>query len=137
MKELRIKASDENLNSVIDFVEEELDVINCPMKTKMQLDVTVEEVFVNIAHYAYGTKDGEAVIQMHTSEEPPYIEITFIDSGEPYDPLTKPDPDITLSAEDRPIGGLGIFMVKKSVDDIRYEYKDGHNILTIKKVIRK
>lgn len=61
------------------------------------------------------------------------ISITFSDSGKPYNPLEKPDPDVTLSAEERSIGGLGIFMVKKSMDDMRYEYKDGQNILTITK----
>jgi anti-sigma regulatory factor (Ser/Thr protein kinase) len=61
------------------------------------------------------------------------VDITFIDNGIPYDPLAKADPDVTLSAEERQIGGLGIFMVKKSMDDVKYEYLDGHNILTLKK----
>ena len=137
MMELKVKATDENLDTVIGFVDEQLAILGCPMKTQIQLEVTVEEIFVNIAHYAYQSGDGEAVIRTEISAEPPYIEICFIDSGTPYDPLAKPDPDVTLSAEERQIGGLGIYMVKKSVDDIKYEYKDGHNILTIKKVIRK
>ena len=99
----------------------------------MQIDVAVEEIYVNIASYAYGDAEGEAIIRAGVTDAPKSVEITFIDSGTPYDPLKKEDPDVTLSADKRPIGGLGIFMVKKSMDDMIYEYKDGQNCLTIKK----
>ena len=99
----------------------------------MQIDLAVEEIFVNIAYYAYAPKVGMAVISIDISGGP--VRIVFMDHGIPYDPLAREDPDITLPPEERGIGGLGIFMVKKSVDDIKYEYKDGQNILTIIKEI--
>ena len=99
----------------------------------MQIDVAVDELFGNIAHYAYGTGTGPVTVRVETLTEPPGARITFIDQGVPYDPLAKEDPDVTLSAKERKIGGLGIFLVKKSMDDVAYEYKDGQNILRIRK----
>lgn len=133
MNELIVDAKTENLNTVLDFVNCQLDQYESSMKIRMQLDVAVEELFVNIAHYAYDNEMGKATIQVEVNKEPLSVIITFIDQGKPYDPLAKPDPDITLPAEERPIGGLGIFMVKKSMDNVKYEYKDGSNILTIEK----
>ena len=101
---------------------------------KAKLDIAVEEIFVNIAHYAYAPDEGEVVIELERLPlEPNIISIKFTDWGVPYDPLAKPDPDITLGAEERQIGGLGIFIVKNTMDDMKYEYKDRHNILTIRK----
>lgn len=133
MKELEIKALTENLPDVLAFVDEQLEESNCPMKIQMQIDIAVEEIFVNIANYAYNPNIGTATLRVEILPDPPSVDITFIDNGIPYDPLAKADPDITLSAEERQIGGLGIFMVKKSMDDVKYEYIDGHNILTLKK----
>ena len=93
----------------------------------------MEEIYVNIAHYAYESEMGMATIRVEVGGEPLQVKITFIDNGTPYDPLKKADPDTTLSAEARQIGGLGIFMVKKSMDDVKYQYIDGQNILTISK----
>ncbi len=135
MKEMVIEAKVENLQQVLDFVDGELERLECPMKVQMQVDIAVEEIFVNIANYAYKPGQGPATIRAEVIEEPLRIELTFIDHGVPYDPLAKEDPDVTLSAEERQIGGLGIFMVKKSMDDMTYEYKDGHNILRIQKNI--
>ncbi len=132
MEKLTIKAKLENLNEVTAFVESQLEQMDLPMKTQMQIDLAVEEIFVNIANYAYSPEDGMAIIEVELTEDPRVI-ITFIDSGKPFDPLAKEDPDIEKSAEDRPVGGLGIFMVKKSMDKVSYEYKDGQNILTIEK----
>ena len=101
----------------------------------MQLDLAVEEIFVNIANYAYAPGKGNATVRVEVSGDPVTVSITFIDRGMPYDPLKKDDPDITLSASERGIGGLGIFMTKRIMDDIVYEYKDGQNILTLKKTI--
>ena len=131
MKELVIEARTENLNDVLAFVDEELEKHDCGMKTQMQIDIAVEEIFVNIAHYAYNPEIGKAIIRVGVTENT--VSLTFIDNGVQYDPLAKEDPDVTLSAEERQIGGLGIFMVKKSMDDVRYEYKDGSNILTFSK----
>lgn len=133
MKEMMIEAKVDNLDKVIAFVDEQLEQYDCPMKVQMQVDVAVEEIFVNIASYAYKPDVGDAIIRVNVTEEPLAVYLTFMDSGVPYDPLAKEDPDVTLSAEERQIGGLGIFMVKKSMDDVKYEYKDGQNILTIMK----
>ena len=135
MKELELDAKVENLDRVLAFVDEELESAGCSMKTQMQIDVAVEEIFVNIANYAYSPNVGKAVIRIKTLSDPKRTEITFLDRGIPYDPLAKPDPDVTLSADERQIGGLGIYMVKKSMDDVKYEYLDGQNVLTIVKEI--
>ena len=135
MKELTIAATVENIETVTDFVNEQLEALDCPMKAQMQIDIAIDELFGNIAHYAYNPEIGKATVRVEVIEDPLAVTITFIDNGVPYDPLAKADPDTTLSAEEREIGGLGIYMVKKSMDDITYEYKDGQNILTIKKKI--
>ena len=131
--EINVKASLENLQEVIAFVDGFVEELGASMKAQMQIDVAVEEIFVNIASYAYAPDTGDAVISVETDTEKKQVLITFKDSGVPYNPLEKEDPDVTLSAEERGIGGLGIFMVKKSMDDMRYEYKDGQNIVTIMK----
>lgn len=133
MKELKVDATTEKLDEVIAFVEGQLEQYDCPMKSMTQLSIAVEEIFVNIAHYAYRPEIGQATVRVQVEENPLTVVITFLDNGVPYDPLAKEDPDITLSAEEREIGGLGIFMVKKSMDAVTYEYKDGQNILTITK----
>ena len=133
MKELTIAATVENIGTVTDFVNEQLEALDCPMKAQMQIDIAIDELFGNIAHYAYNPEIGKATVRVEVIEKPLSVTVTFIDNGVPYDPLAKADPDITLSAEEREIGGLGIFMVKKSMDEITYEYKDGQNILAIKK----
>lgn len=135
MQELNIEAKTENLEKVLEFVDEEIDKLEISQKIRTQIDIAVEELFVNIAHYAYRPDVGPATVRVEVEKEPPAVSITFIDHGIPYDPLAKEDPDITLSAEERNIGGLGIFMVKKSMDYIEYEYKDGQNILHIRKLI--
>ena len=133
MKELTLPATIENIETVIDFVNGQLEEIKCPLKAQMQIDIAIDELFGNIAHYAYNPETGPATVRVEVTEDPIAVVITFIDRGVPYDPLKKEDPDITLSAEERAIGGLGIFMVKKTMDEISYEYKDGKNILKIKK----
>ena len=135
MKELTVAATVENIEAVTNFVNEQLEALDCPMKAQMQIDIAIDELFGNIAHYAYNPEIGKATVRVEVIEDPLAVTITFIDNGVPYDPLAKADPDTTLSAEEREIGGLGIYMVKKSMDDITYEYKDGQNILTIKKKI--
>lgn len=135
MKEITLEAKTENLNKVLTFITEALEERGCPPKVQMQIEIAAEEIFVNIANYAYDPETGPATVQTEVNDDPLSVSITFIDHGVPYDPLKKEDPDITLSCEERPVGGLGIFMVKKSMDDITYEYKDGRNILKIKKTI--
>ena len=132
---LTLDATVDNLPKVLAFVDERLEALGCPMPAQMQIDVAVEELFVNIAHYAYAPGVGSATVLVSAVDEPRSVEITLIDGGVPYNPLAKPDPDVSLSAEERAIGGLGIYMVKKTMDDVRYEYRGGKNVLTIRKTI--
>ena len=134
MKELKLDAVPENLDAVLDFVNAELEAIDCSSKTQSQIAIAVEEIFVNIAHYAYNPEIGAACVRVSVSANE--LRLIFEDSGKPYNPLEKPDPDITASAADRPIGGLGIFMVKKIMDTVDYHYENGMNLLTMTKVIQ-
>jgi len=136
MKELNIDAKTENLDKVIEFVEKRLKKYDCPQSIITQLDIAIEEIFANIAHYAYSSGVGKATVRVDVKEKPLSVEITFCDEGIQYNPLDREDPDTTLSAEERNIGGLGIFMVKKSMDAVEYEYADGKNILKISKDIK-
>ena len=136
MAERIFPASLDQLEQVQAFVAEQLENCSCSSKVKFQLDVAVEEIFVNIAHYAFRPEQmGEATVRCCVGGSPLQVTIQFLDSGKPFNPLAKEDVDITLSAEDREIGGLGILMVKKSMDAVDYTYEDGKNILTIKKSI--
>ncbi len=130
---LTIDAKTERLDDVLDFVDARLEGWECPMKTITQINIAVEEIFVNIAHYAYAGGEGEAAIGIRRLGDE--AEIIFTDSGTPYNPLEREDPDVTLSAEERQIGGLGIYIVKKSMDAVSYKYSSNKNILTIRKRI--
>ena len=141
-KTFECEAKIENLNKATAFLEETLEEVGCGMKQTMQLTVALEEIFVNIAHYAYAKTDsagniipdtGSGQVSLTLVAENGEVALKFEDGGVPYNPLEKDDPDVTLSVEEREIGGLGIFMVKKSMDDMYYEYKDGKNILTLMK----
>ena len=133
--ELVIAAELKNLPLVLDFIEAHLEGTSISIKQKMQILVAVEEIFVNIASYAYAPDQGNAIVRIEFSDEPVEVTITFMDNGIPFDPLQRRDPDVTLSAEERRIGGLGIFMTKKTMDSVDYEYKNGQNILRLKKSI--
>ncbi len=135
MKEMTIPATVGNIEKVTAFVDEQLEQIDCPPKAQMQIDIAIDELFGNIAQYAYNPDIGPATVRVEVTQSPISVVITFIDHGIPYDPLKTAEPDITLSAEERTIGGLGIFMVKKTMDEITYEYKNGQNILRIRKDI--
>lgn len=137
MAEITVKAEVDNLHQVFDFIHEKLDELDCPPRALMQIDLAVDEVFANISNYAYNPEVGEATIRFEIVEDPLSVIITFEDGGIPYNPLEKEDPDVTLSAEEREIGGLGIYLVKQNMDEVEYEFKDGHNILTIKKDLEK
>lgn len=147
-KNLKILAVVDNLSTVLDNVNAQLEAEDCPMKIQMQIDIAVEELFVNIANYAYSPEVGDADILIETMNSCPIPEegragmseedlsgkwllVTLSDAGKPFNPLQKDDPDVTLSAQERRIGGLGIFMVKKSMDYMYYEYKDGKNHISI------
>lgn len=129
--EKRFAAQDDALPEVIGFVEQELDKADCPPKTKMQISLCVEELFTNVVHYAYPDGDGDVTFALRIQDGEMHLRMA--DRGIPFDPLKQDDPDVTLSAEERKIGGLGIFLVKKTMDDVRYEWNDGQNILTMQK----
>lgn len=131
--ELTVDATLDNLRLVNAFLEEHLEEADCPLKAQMQISVAAEEIYVNIAHYAYAPETGTATLRLELQEEPPAVTLTFLDSGIPFNPLDRTDPDVSLPAEEREIGGLGIFMTRKSMDDLRYEFRDGQNILTLTK----
>ena len=135
MKEITIAATLENIPSVTDFVNQELEGMDCSMKVVMQMDIAIDELFSNIARYAYAPNTGEATVQVEAVKAPRAVSVTFIDRGTPYNPLAKADPDTTLSAEEREIGGLGIFITKKTMDTVSYAYENGENILTMIKKI--
>ena len=135
MKILEMEAKIDHLSKVLAFVDALLEEHGCSMKTQMQVDVAIEEIFVNVASYAYGGRSGPVTISCHVEGDKPVLSVSFTDEGIPYNPLEKPDPDTSLPLDQRDIGGLGIYMVKKSMDDMKYEYKDGKNILTISKAL--
>ncbi|MBR4025234.1 MAG: SpoIIE family protein phosphatase [Firmicutes bacterium] len=133
MKEMTLEATVGNIPIVTDFINTELEALECPMKAQIQIDIAVDELFGNIAQYAYDPLTGPATVRVEVDDDPMAVIITFIDHGKPYDPLAGKEPDITLNAEDREVGGLGVFLVKKTMDEITYEYKNGQNILKIRK----
>lgn len=133
MENLTIDAKIENLPSVTEFVTQALENKNCPMKIIMQMELVIEELFVNISNYAYFPEVGPAIVCRDFEENPKALKLIFTDYGKPYNPLKHEDPDTTLEVDEREIGGLGIFLVKKNVDEISYKYENGKNILTIKK----
>ncbi|EID85190.1 Anti-sigma regulatory factor (Ser/Thr protein kinase) [Treponema sp. JC4] len=131
---LNVKAETQMLDTVQDFIHESLEKagIDADIKALTQLDVAVEEVFVNIANYAYAPNTGDAIIEAQVSDGS-VLTVSFIDSGKAFDPLAAEDPDVTLSADERGIGGLGIFLTKKFMDKVEYQRKDDKNILTLTK----
>ncbi len=133
MDELQVAARVENLDIVNEFIDEKLEEVGCSPRTQMQVDLAVEEIFINIASYAYRPGEGPVTIRVSVTEDPIRVTLMFIDNGVPFDPLAKEDADVTVPAEERQIGGLGIFLVKKTMDSVTYEYKDGKNILTVVK----
>lgn len=135
MKEWTFEASVDRIPWLTEQVDGLLEGLDCPMRAQMQIDVAIDELMANIASYAYGTGKGEVTVRFDFESGDRTVVLTFIDSGIPYDPLAKPDPDITLAVEKRSVGGLGIFLVKKTMDDMTYARLDGHNVLTIRKRI--
>ncbi len=134
-RELTIQATTDNYSKVLEFVERILEETGCPQALMFTLDICMEEIYINIASYAYSNSNeqGDAYIKITIDEDPYRVTMVFKDSGMQYNPLEKEDPDITLSAQERQIGGLGIYMVKNMMDDVTYEYIDGQNVLTISK----
>ena len=133
MKELTVDAAVENIETVTAFVMAELETLDCPVKAETQIAIAIDELFGNIARYAYSPDIGKATVRFEVDDDPTSVIITFIDHGVPFNPLEHVDPDTHASAEERQIGGLGIFLVRKTMDMVEYAYRDGRNILMIKK----
>lgn len=133
MEELSVRAEDIKLEEVIRFIQGQLDKAPCSKKIKQQIELAAEEVFVNIAHYAYGPEGGKVRIEAGYEEDKTFFYLRFKDSGKAYNPLLKKDPDIAMAAESREIGGLGIYFMKKLMDEVHYQYQDSQNILWMKK----
>ena len=128
------EASDASLADAAAFLDGILETSGCDVKLKAQIDLAFEEMFVNVAQYAYPGSEGSVKISLYDAGDS--VKIRLTDSGIPFDPLKNDDPDISLSADERSVGGLGIFMVKKTMDDVFYEYKNGQNIFTMTKKIK-
>ncbi len=123
----------ENMNTVTAFVDDFLDQIACPMKSRIQINIVIDEIFGNICHYAYKDSVGAVTVRVESGNTPKAVFLTFTDNGIPYNPLDTEDPDITLSSEERKIGGLGIYLVKKNMDEMKYEYVNQQNRLWMEK----
>ncbi len=136
MNELTIEAVVENIATVTEFVNGQLEAYNCPPKAKMQIDIAIDELFGNIAQFAYDPEIGPATVRVEVEEDPLTVLVTFIDHGRPYDPLSGKDPDVMCPTEERDLSGLGVFLVKKTMDEISYEYRNGQNILRICKTMQ-
>ncbi len=133
VNELKIEAKKENFEKVLAFVDEALEKAGVPYEVQLSVEMAIEEIYLNIVYYAYAQKDGDAIILTDINEKDRILTLTFIDEGPEYNPLLKEDPDTTMDIMDRPIGGLGILMVKKMMDDVAYCRENGENHLTIKK----
>ena len=131
MKEKEFNLPENTVDDVLKYIETELNAVNCPIKALQQILICTEEIFVNIASYAYANKNGKVLLATSIDENKAVIQ--FKDSGVPFNPLEMKDPDVTLSAKERDVGGLGIYIVKKVMDEVNYTYQNGCNILTIGK----
>ncbi|MBQ1419187.1 MAG: ATP-binding protein [Firmicutes bacterium] len=133
MDNLIVTAEVKNLDAVTDFVLQRPEIAACPKNTQLQLRLAVEEVFVNIASYAYDPAIGPAEVRCEVLDDPLRVVIQFLDHGKPFDPLAKEDADTSEEALMERIGGLGILLVKETMDEVSYSYEEGKNILTILK----
>lgn len=122
-----------DITAITEFVENELEKIGCNMKTIYQINIAIDELVSNIVKYGYRGKKGPVTVKVIERLEPHSVYVRFEDEGIPYNPLANADPDVTLSADEREVGGLGIYMVKQSMDSVKYKYENDKNILTIKK----
>ena len=135
MKEITLKARIENIPEATAFIDGKLEALGCGLKAQMQIDVAMDELFGNIARYAYGDGEGEVTVCFDFEENTRQAVITLTDRGKPFDPTAAMVPDVKIPAAERQVGGLGIFLVRKTMDDMAYEYRDGQNVLTIREKI--
>ena len=135
MKTIHVDSTTDNLSSVMGFINSELDELGCPERIRAQIKLAIDELFGNICFYAYDSAPGPVTITLENEPNPPAVIISLIDKGKPYNPLEADEPDLELGGEDRPIGGLGIFLVQSTMDDLNYEYKENQNMVTLKKYL--
>lgn len=135
MRNLSVIAAKERIDDVLSIVAEEIEEHECKRKAVLQVNMAVEEIFLNICSYAYGEKKGDVELSVDMDDDG-ILTMVFIDGGIPFNPLEKEDPDIHIPIRERLPGGLGIFMVKKTMDELQYEYLSNKNILTVKKSMR-
>lgn len=132
MNSITVQAELEQLATVTEYVNELLRAEDCPKRKILLVDVAIDEIFCNISRYGYGDEKGPITVCVDTESSPGSVTLSFRDRGIPFNPLLRRDPDVTLPLEKRPIGGLGIYILKKTMDDVSYEYRDGQNVLTIR-----
>ena len=132
---LKLKAIIANVEQATEFINEQLEAMGCSRRSTLQIDIAIDELFSNVCHYAYGDSVGDVLVEIEKLPNRDAVSITLDDEGTPFNPLDHEDPDVTLEVHKRQIGGLGIFMVKKSMDEVLYEHRDGHNRLTIIKAL--
>ena len=130
VKEIVVDSKFENVRTLTEFVENSLEPLNPSPKAIMQIEVAIDELFSNVVRYS-GSDNLKLILNVN--EDVLTAKLTFIDEGVEYDPLKKSDPDVTLAAEDRPIGGLGIYLVKKIMDGVEYKRDGRKNVLTVVK----
>ena len=136
MREMTVSASPDQIDAVMDFVNGQLEEMDCPEETRIDVDVAVDELLGNIVQYAYRPGTGTVTVRVDTAKNPAAVTITFADRGSPFNPLAKEAPDTTsLPARERPMGGLGLYLVQSLVDEITYARRDGQNVLTVHKEI--
>lgn len=132
---MTVQASVENIQKITEWINEQLELLDCAPKAQMQIDVAIDEMFGNIARYAYPEGDGPVTVRFEQDPGDRSVAVTFRDQGIPFNPLERADPDTLLGPEEREVGGLGIFLVKKTMDDVSYRFEEGQNILTLRKKI--
>ena len=136
MREMTVNATPEQIEQVVDFVNEQLDTLGCSDEVRIDVDVTVDELLGNIVQYAYGPQAGTVTVCVDVEMDPPSAVIPLLDSGVPFNPLAEERPNTTsLPAKERPLGGLGLFLVKELMDELTYCYRDDHNVLTVIKAL--
>lgn len=133
--DLTVKALIENVDTITEYVNERLKKMGCSVKSRTQIDIALDELFANVCNYAYGDEIGHVTVRVRELPDKNSVQISLEDKGMHFDPLAVKEPDITASIHERRIGGLGIFMVKKTMDDVYYEYRDGCNIITVVKTL--
>jgi anti-sigma regulatory factor (Ser/Thr protein kinase) len=137
VKEIQTETRLENIALITEFVNEQLEAIGCSKQARIKIDIALDEIFSNIVKFAYGDETGIVTVRIDSpDDQPDEVIISFHDSGTPFDPLAAKEPDITLPASERKKGGLGLFIVKKTMDEVRYEYRDGQNNLTFRKKVQ-